>query len=225
MKSRTSGIVKLLLSILVLFVFFFLYWKLFGLLGIHFSGIAREIVDLLRYVVSMVIIFVIYKGVIKTDKNKFNKNLLNNIIYTLSCLVFLIVITIIINKILKYFGKDIGYSFTNYFNQSFTLSFLLNLIKECIIIPFLLCIIFPLGFSEIFKKAGSTAIIAGLTFGIIYGLLNYPTFETALIYSITPAIIVMLLTYLYKTNKNIWVVIITYISYVLFGGFLINYII
>jgi uncharacterized membrane protein (UPF0136 family) len=85
-------------------------------------------------------------------------------------------------------------------------------------------VIFPLGFSRIFKKNGSASIVSGLTYGIIYGISLNTSFEVALFSSLTPAIVVALLTYLYKTNQNIWSVIITYICYVLFGIFAINYI-
>ena len=90
--------------------------------------------------------------------------------------------------------------------------------------PFLLCVIFPLGFSNVVKKNGTATLLSGLTYGILYGISLNTSFEVALFASIIPAIVIALLTYLYKTNQNIWSVIITYISYVLFGIFAINYI-
>ena len=117
-----------------------------------------------------------------------------------------------------------SYGFTNYFTKQFTLSFALNLITECAFIPFLLCVIFPLGFSNIIKRSGTASIIAGLVYGIIYAISLNASFEYALFHALTPACIIMLLTYLYKTNQNIWSVIITYAFYVLFGIFAINYI-
>lgn len=224
MKGKVGGIVQLGLSILVLWLVHTFYFKVFGLFGIHFSGTAYLIANTIKYALMSIIVFVIYHSNIKAGKNKFNKTLLNSIIYSVACFVFLIVITIGLHELLKYVGHPVSYTFTNYFDNHFDLEFALNFLIETIFMPFLLCVIFPLGFSNIFKKDGSASLLTGLTYGIIYGISLNTSFEVALFSSLTPAIVVALLTYLYKTNQNIWSVIITYICYVLFGIFAINYI-
>lgn len=224
MKGSLGGIIQLGLSILLFWLVNTFFFKVFGLFGIHFTGTAYEIANFCKYVLIVVITFIINHGNIKAGKNKFDKTLLNSIIYSVACFVFLIVITIGIHELLEYLKHPISYQFTNYFDNHFSLSFALNFIIEAIFMPFLLCVIFPLGFSRIFKKNGSASIVSGLTYGIIYGISLNTSFEVALFSSLTPAIVVALLTYLYKTNQNIWSVIITYICYVLFGIFAINYI-
>ena len=119
----------------------------------------------------------------------------------------------------------IGYSFTNYFNQTFSVGLVFKLIKEVVIIPFLLCIIFPLGFSNIIKNSIGASLISGLTYGVIYALGLHVDLQSAIYYSITPALVVFSLTYLYKANNNIWSVYITYVLYVLFGTFAIGYLV
>lgn len=224
MKGKVGGIVQLALSILVLWLVNTFYFKVFGVFGIHFSGTAYLIANFFKYALISLIIFIIYHSNIKAGQNKFNKTLLNSIIYSVACFVFLIVITIGLHELINYLGHPIGYGFTNYFDNHFDLSFALNLIIESIFMPFLLCVIFPLGFSNIFKKNGTASLMSGLTYGILYGISLHTSFEAALFASLTPAIVIALLTYLYKTNQNIWSVIITYICYVLFGVFAINYI-
>ena len=64
--------------------------------------------------------------------------------------------------------------------------------------------------------------MSGLVYGVLYGIQLNTSFINALFSSLTPAIVIATLTYLYKTNQNIWSVIITYICYVLFGIFAIN---
>lgn len=228
MKGKVGGIVQLGLSILIICLFHFFYFRILGLFGLKFSGLAYEIANFIRYILVCIIIFVIYYKNIKAGQNKFSRTMLNNIIYALACFVFLIIVTILINKLVNYIGNprgiEIGYNFTNYFDNHFNLSFALNFIEEAIFIPFLLCILFPLGLSNIFKKDGTASLICGLVYGILYGVTLNTSFELALFHSLTPAILMSTLTYLYKTNHNIWTVVVTYICYVLFGIFAINYI-
>ena len=227
MKGRIGGIVSLALSIAVILIFHFFYFKVLGIFGLHFSGNAYLIANFIKYAIVCTIIFVIYYRNIRAGQHSFNKTLLNSIIFSVACFMCLIFITIAMNKLLNYLGNprgiEIGYNFTNYFNKHFDLAFALNLIKECVFMPFLLCVIFPLGFSNIFKKGGSASFLSGITYGILYGITLNTSFEVALFHSLTPAMLVVMLTYLYKTNKNIWSVIITYACYVLFGAFAINY--
>lgn len=228
MKNNMKGIIQLALSILIFILFHFFYWKVLGLFGFYPEGMIYEIMNFIKYTLITVIVFVIYYGNIKHGQSRFNKTLLNNIIYSVACFVFLIIITIILHEVLNYIGSSrgikIGYNFTNYFNQKFTLSFALNLIIECIFIPFLLCVVFPLGFSNIFKRSGTASILSGLTYGVIVAISYNSSFEYALYHALTPAAVMMLLTYLYKTNQNIASVIVTYIMYVSIGVFAINYI-
>lgn len=228
MKGKVGGLVQLGLSILIMFLFHYFYFRLLGVFGLKFKGTAYEIADFIRYILVAIIIFVIYYKNIKAGQNKFNKTLLNSVIYAVACFIFLIVVTILINKLVNYIGNPrdivIGYNFTNYFDNHFNLTFALHFIEDALIIPFLMCILFPLGFSNIFKKDGTASLMSGLVYGILYGISLNTSFQMALFQSITPAILIGTLTYLYKTNHNIWTVVITYICYVLFGIFAINYI-
>lgn len=228
MKGKMKGIIQLALSILIFVLFNLFYFKVLGLFKISLSGTSYVIANFIKYLLITLIAFVIYNGNIRAGKNKFNKTFLNSVIYCVSCFVFLVVITILLheglNKIANPKGIKIAYEFTNYFSQKFTLDFALNFVREAILMPILLCIIFVLGISNIIKRTGAAGIISGLVYGIIYAIGLNANFEYALFHAITPACIVMLLTYLYKTNQNIFSVFITYICYVLFGIFAIGYI-
>ncbi|MCH5167203.1 MAG: hypothetical protein J1F35_04845 [Erysipelotrichales bacterium] len=228
MKNKAMGVVQLVLSIVVILLFSGFYWKVLSLFGLHFSGLAYTIANFIKHLLVTLIVFVIYYRNIKAGKNRFNKTWLNSFIYCVSCFVFLVIITIVLHEVLNYLGNPRGikvpYRFTNYFNTTFTLESALNLIVDAIFMPFLLCIVFPLGFSNIFQKSTTASVLAGITYGIIYAIDLHVSIEHALFIAFTPAVLVILLTYLYKTEHNIWSVVITYICYVLFGVFAINYI-
>ena len=223
MKSKIMSVLQLILSIAVIVLLNMFYFRILGIFHLKFSGDEYLIANTIKYLLMSMIIFIIYHKEIKSGKNKFNRQLLNSVIYSVACFVFLVVITIVIREALKYFGHDPMYHFTNYFNQSFTLNFVLSFIINCIFIPFLLCIVFPLGFSNIFRKHLTASFTSGICYGIYYGIMLKTSFDVAIYAALTPAVIVGLLTYLYKTNKNIWSVIITYISYVLLGVFVVQY--
>lgn len=229
MKNKAMGVVQLILSILAIVLINTFYFKVLNLFGLHFKNTAYLIANFVKYILITLIVFVIYYRNIKAGKNRFNKTWLNSFIYCVACFVFLVVITIVLHELLNYLGNprgiNIPYRFTNYFNQTFTLDSALNLIIDAIFMPFLLCIVFPLGFSNIFKKSTTASLLAGLTYGFIYAISLHTSIEKAIFIACTPAIIVIMLTYLYKTNQNIWSVVLTYICYVLFGVFAINYIV
>jgi hypothetical protein len=223
-KGTGKGIIQLLLSILIMVLFQMFYFKVLSLAGLHLTGMAYEIADLIKYVVVTLIVVIIYHGNIKTGRSKFNKNFLNSLIYSVACFVVLVLITIGIHTLVnKYSGVHINYSFTNYFSKTFEVGLIFKIIKEVIIVPFLLCIIFPLGFSSIIKSTFAASLLAGLTYGIIYAIGLHTSLDSAVFLSLTPALVVFSLTYLYKANNNIWTVYITYVLYVLFGSFAINY--
>lgn len=229
MKNKTMGVVQLILCIVVIMLFNAFFFKVLSLFGLHFTGDAYVIANFIKHLLITLVVFVIYYRNIKSGKTRFGKTWLNSFIYCVSCFVFLLVITVLLHKLLNYLGNPRGitvpYNFTNYFSTKFTITSALNLIVDAVLLPFLLCVVFPLGFSNIFKKSGTASLLAGLTYGVIYALSLNTSIERALFLSITGPVIVMLLTYLYKTNGNIWSVILTYICYVLFGVFAINYIV
>ena len=225
-KGTGKGIIQLGLSILSMVLFQMFYFKVLSFFGLHLTGMAYEIADLIKYVLVALIVVIIYHGNIRTGRNKFNKSFLNSIIYAVACFVVLVLITIGIHELLnKFCHVSVGYSFTNYFNQTFSVGLVFKLIKEVVILPFLLCIIFPLGFSNIIKNSFGASLIAGLTYGIINALGLHVDLQTAIYMSITPALVVFSLTYLYKANNNIWSVYITYVLYILFGTFAIGYLV
>ncbi len=229
MKNKSAGVIQLILCIVVILLFNAFFFKVLSLIGLHFSGTAFTIANFIKHLLVTIIVFVIYSQNIKSGKNKFSSTWLNSFIYCVSCFVFLLVVTVLLHKGLNYLGNPRGitipYNFTNYFSTKFTLDSALNLVIDAILLPFLLCVVFPLGFSNIFKKSGTASFLAGLTYGVVYAISLNTSIERALFLSLTSSVLVMLLTYLYKTNHNIWSVIITYICYVLFGIFAINYIV
>ena len=223
-KGTGKGIIQLALSILIFVLFHLFFFKVLSFFGIHLSGMTYEIADLVRYIIVTLIIVIIYHGNIRAGRRGFNKNFLNSLIYAIACFVVLVLITIGIHTLVnKYSGVHIDYSFTNYFVKTFEISLVFRIIKEVIIMPFLLCIIFPLGFSNIIRNSFAASLISGLTYGIIYAIGLHTSLESAIFLSLTPALVVFSLTYLYKANNNIWTVYITYVLYVLFGSFAINY--
>ena len=224
MKDRIGGIIQLALSILTFILFNMFYFKLINLFNLKIS---TDILKFIEYLLISIIVFIIYFKEIKAGQHKYKSTLLNSVVYSIACFAVLNVGTVLIHKFLEYVGTPKGitveYGLTNYFTKTFTLSSALNLIENAILIPFLLCVIFPLGFSNIFKGTKTSMIISGSAYALLTVLYSHYTIEGAIYALLTPFVIVMLLTYLYKTNNNIWSCIITYCMYVVFGIFLIQY--
>ena len=229
-KSSGRGIIELLLSIGIILIFHFFYFKIFNLLNINLNGIMYEIANFIKYVLMSVIIFIIYRSNINSGKNKFNSSLVNSLIYSVACFVVLILITVLLHKGINMLSDSTGfihtYNFNNYFNNSFSISTILSLIIDAIFIPFLICVIFPLGISNIISSKVGASFISGLLYGIFYIVINTSGISliNGILLAIVPFGIIFFLTYLYKTNGNIFTVMITYSIYILFGTFAINYV-
>ena len=104
-KGTGKGIIQLALSILIMVLFQLFYFKVLGFFGLHFSGMAYEIADLVRYVIVAVMVFIIYSGSIKSGRSKFNNSLLNSVIYAIACFIVLILITIGIHTLVNKFSS------------------------------------------------------------------------------------------------------------------------
>ena len=97
------------------------------------------------------------------------------------------------------------------------------MIIDIIIKPFILIVLFPLGVSNIVKNATTASIVSGLLYGLIYALGLHTTIEIAFFIVLVPSLIMMLITYLYKTNNSIWMVYVSYVLYIAFGSFVLRY--
>lgn len=224
MNKRVVGILQLLGSIGIVLLFHYLFPEVIKWLGI--TSKTGNLLECVKYLLMSLCIFIVYRQNISSGRNKFSKTMLNSLIITIACFIFLIFVTILLKKAsYSLLNVNISYPFSDYLKQKMTLGTALGLIKNCLLIPYLLCMIFVLGISNVIRKSWPSAFVSGISYGVFYGIMLSTTFKAAFLSSIIPAIIFMLLTYLYKTNKNIWSTIIIYILYVLFGSLIINYII
>jgi membrane protease YdiL (CAAX protease family) len=86
---------------------------------------------------------------------------------------------------------------------------------DLVFIPFIVTVIYVLGVSNIIKNKTTASVVSGILYGVIH-IMNYNcSLECSFFIVLIPSIIIMLLTYLYKTTNNIWMV---FISYILFKG-------
>lgn len=223
MKSKTAGFIRLIISIVLLLVFHYFYYDILSLIGIKVNGDIKVITDLIKYLLLASITFGMYFTSIKSGRNRYEKSLFSSILYSVVCLVFLVVITILVHEGLKKIGKPIPYMFTDYFNIPLSMNYIYKFASEVILMPFILVMIFPLGFSQSFKSSFTASLLAGLSYGILYGFLNNLSLNAMLLNGITPAIIIAFLTGLYRNTKNIWTVYITYSCYILFGIYILGY--
>lgn len=209
MKGGSSGLGKLLLSSLIILVVYYFYFRI-----IDTSIMGYDIAKFLEYVLVSILIFLIYRKDMKKISG-YGKGIINTIIYSASCFLCLVIITVVLNK-----SFNIPLNLTNYLNVNYSLGSILTIIEECFLVPFLLCAIFVLGFSKIFKKTLIACIASAVCYGVLVGVTS--TFSIGLV---LPVIMMMLFSLLYRTCRNIWPVMITYSMYLLFGVFAINYII
>lgn len=204
MKGGSSGLIKFILSISIMLLLHFFYFKVFNT-----TKISYDVARLIEYILGIISIYLIYRKELKNVKPGYGRGFLNTIIYSLSCFIFLIVITFFITRWL-----NIDINLINYFKVKANV---LTIIEEVVFIPFLLSAILVLGVSLISKGKITPIILSGICAGVVNSIVNGFSVNIVL-----PIITVTLLQILYRTSRNIWTVMLSYSMYLLFGALLIT---
>lgn len=222
-NDSVKGIIQLVLSVLVYYILENYFFFLLGKVGIHLEGDAYNYACFGRNVLTCVIIYLIYRSNLHGSKSRFSKSLITSAIFSVGTFVLLVFVNFLLHKVVGAFHPVNGYGFTNYFNHTFSISYALGLINDIILRPFLLVVIFSLGVSNILKHIGTASIVSGLLYGVVMMLGLNCSIEQAFWIVLIPSMIMMLVTYLYKTTGNIWMVYIAYALYVGCGFHVLRY--
>lgn len=206
------------------------FFELISLLGINISSITyliKEILIVVFYVLTLLVIYFIYREDLPNDFRRFKRNMFPNV---LMCIVFFIVITLLI-AITNYLSGIIAESFKvnyiglinlNIFNEPFNIYFILNFIKNILILPLIKCIIYVLGVNSLFYSKNKGIIFSGLIGALLAGINMTGSFIYIVINVIPYFILYFSLSYIYrKNNTNIWYSITTFILYSLLANILL----
>lgn len=225
MKSESArGIIQLIIAILIYYLLDNYTFYVLGLAGLHFEGTSYLVVNLLKYVLICFISYLIYRSSINSSKFRIGKSKLLNVIFSLGTFILLVLLNALTHWLLNALGHPIsGYGFINYFSNTLTIDSALNLIIDVILKPFLLVVIFPLGFSNIIKSMNGASILSGIVYGLLYVINLHLSIYDSFFQAIIPAVIMIFLTYLYKCTHNIWIVYISYALYICLGVYIIGY--
>lgn len=222
-NDSVKGIIQLVLSVLVYYILENYFFFLLGKIGIHLSGDIYNYACFGRYVLICVIIYIIYRSNLHSSKSKFTKSFITSAIFSVGTCVLMVFVNYLLHKVVGTFHPVNGYGFTNYFNDSFSISYALGLITDIILKPFLVVVIFSLGVSNILKHTSTASIVSGLLYGVVMMLGLNCSIDQAFWIILIPSLIVMLVTYLYKSTGNIWMVYIAYALYVGCGFHVLRY--
>ena len=222
-NDSVKGIIQLVLSVLVYYILENYFFFLLGKIGIHLSGDIYNYACFGRYVLICVIIYILYRSNLHGSKTRFTKSLITSLILSTGTFILMVFVNFLLHKAIGAFHPVNGYGFVNYFGHSFSISYALGLITDVILRPFLLVVIFSLGVSNIFRHVSTASIVSGLLYGVVMMLGLNCSIDQAIWVVLIPSLIMMLVTYLYKTTGNIWMVYIAYALYVGCGFYVIRY--
>ena len=211
-NENIKGVIQLVISIAIYYLLEHYFYDVISLVGIK-GDLANFIVSL-RYPIRCLLIFLIYRDNIHSSKNKYNKSLIMSVIFSLGTFVVLALADYLLVKVISTF-HSVEYGFTNYFGNAFDWNDVYPIAIDLVFIPFIVTVIYVLGVSNIIKNKTTASVVSGILYGAIH-IMNYNcSLECSFFIVLIPSIIIMLLTYLYKTTNNIWMV---FISYILFKG-------
>lgn len=224
-NESLKGILKLVLSI-VIYIFIDNYlFDVLDKIGIHFTGDLGNYLRSARWLLICAFLFVIYRGEILASKSRYNKSPIVNVIFCIGAFVMLVFATYLCNKIVVGIDKAYVYTFTNFLEEKFSINHLIGTAIDVIARPFVVTVIFVLGVSNIIKKTGVASLISGVLYILymVFAVGYNCSIDRAIMITLVPSITIMLLTYLYKTTNNIWLVYISYALYILLGVQVLRY--
>ena len=224
MKNESvKGVLQLLFSVAIYYLFTNYFFYFLSKVGINFEGDMYNYVSFGRYVLMCILIYLIYRSNIHGSKSKYSKTFITSAIFSIGSFVLLVFVNFLLHKFIGSFHEVSGYGFVDYFNDPFSISYLLRLIIDIVLKPFLIIVIFSLGTSNIVKKISSASIVSGLLYGGVLMLGYSNPIDVSFWLVLIPSIVLMLVTYLYKTTNNIWMIYIAYVLYVGFGTYVLRY--
>ena len=222
-NDSVKGIIQLVLGVLVCYVLENYFFFLLSKVGLNFSGNMYVIMNVVRYGLACIIVYILYHAKIRSSRNKFTKSIITSIVFSVGSFVLLVFVNFILHKAIGTFHPIEGYGLSNYFSSSFNVWTALSILLNVFFKPFLVIVLFCLGLSNIIRKVWPTAIISGVLFAIMYALNINAAFPVAIWYGIIPGAIIALATYFYKTTQNIRMVYIAYVLYVSCGIYVLRY--
>lgn len=226
MRNIFVNLVKLVLSVALLIYTEKYFYNLLDFLKINTSNIDSNVISLIVYILIMICILIIYRAEIKDAFNKYDKRKASNFLYTVVSFVVLFIGMILVNYLCKILAMylDVSYTqiaFKNIFNKSISMELIIMIVKDIILVPFIVTIIFVLGVNNLLGGKNSS-MVSGLVYAgykacfargsVLYAVINvFPYFAFALMLSL-----------IYKRNNNIAFSIFAFILYELFGYLLLG---
>jgi len=219
---NTYEIFRLIASILIYYLISNYFNVVLSWLNITINE--SVIITFIKYLLIVILIYIINRDALNIKAYNSKNKRVTNLIFSIGLFVILVLINFLIHMITKEIGTFITpYGFNNYFPSIFNLSSALNLIVECILIPFLVIVVFPVNFGKAIKKEFTSVVLSGICYGLFLGLPMHLGFMETLSLVLTPSIIIMFLTYIYRHNRNAWILIISFILYKMLGVYIMRY--
>ena len=222
-KENAKSIFQLVFSIAVYYIIDNYFFYLLNKIGVNLSGDTYLFASMLRYVLAAIIIYFVYRPNIHASKSRFGRTWVLSVIFSVGAFVLLVFANFILHKLVGIFCDYDGYGFVNYFGSSLSLESTLELITNVILKPFLMIVIFPLGVSNVIKTVNASSVLSGLLYGILIGISLHTSFEATVFTVLVPSLIMMIITYLYKANQNIWMIYVSYVLYIGLGFYVLRY--
>lgn len=221
-----KNFIKFVLSLILLLFTEEYFFKIMKYLHIDLSGVNTLLVSTIIYIILFAMIFIIYKGEIKSAFNRYNNHFGENILYTIISFVVLFIVMMILNYLCKIVGKSFHITyhelgFINIFNKKLSVNLILQIIRDIILKPFIKVTVFVLGVNE-FTGGKEGTIISGLLYGIYMGYLMGGSISFIIVNVIPIVIMMMILSFINNKHGNIAYSIITLMLYELFSAILIG---
>ena len=117
MKGFFVNLVKVLLSILIMFFIEEYFFKFMKLIGLHLSN--TSVVSLIIFIIEFILIYIIFREEISSGFSKFQNKFGSNILTVLISFLVLFVVMMISNYIIKLIAANINLTYhgLNYINQ------------------------------------------------------------------------------------------------------------
>lgn len=229
MNKKLVGLFGVVLSVILLVYFESFVYRVLGLVidVTKYSNMIQVLINLGIKLIMCFLVYLLFKKDFRSRRTR--EGFIKTLVVFCISLVGIVVGMYLFDYVVKFLGDIFNVSvlnndFYNIFDKKLDFSLVVKIVTDYLITPYLYCSIIILSIDKLIRRESTTIIFSGVLASVIHALSLSGTLGYVIVNSLSTFLLFGSLTFLYKKNYSIWVIILLYSAYLISNVFIINYI-
>lgn len=229
MNKKLVGLFGIVLSVILLVYFESFVYRVLGLVidVTKYSNMIQVLINLGIKLIMCFLVYLLFKKDFRSRRTR--EGFIKTLVVFCISLVGIVVGMYLFDYVVKFLGDIFNVSvlnndFYNIFDKKLDFSLVVKIVTDYLITPYLYCSIIILSIDKLIRRESTTIIFSGVLASVIHALSLSGTLGYVIVNSLSTFLLFGSLTFLYKKNYSIWVIILLYSAYLISNVFIINYI-